>query len=61
MPYLLQFYSEPPSHRHANCRYYSDTLVELMKGEDSAALAYGGYDPGSNTWPAKLGEVIDIV
>ncbi len=46
MPYLLQFYSEPEADRKPNY---------------SIAFAHGGYDPGSNTWPAKLGEVIDIV
>jgi len=46
MPYLLGFYTEPESERKANY---------------TAAKAYGGYDPGSNTWPAQIGEVLDLV
>lgn len=46
VPYLVQFYQEDPSQRNPNY---------------STALQNGGYDPGSNTYPAEIGEVLDIV
>ncbi|ORX33571.1 multi-copper oxidase laccase-like protein [Kockovaella imperatae] len=46
VPYLVGLYSENPTERMPNY---------------SIALQHGGYDPLSNTYPAKLGEVLDIV
>ena len=45
-PYLVELYSSPNSTRRPNL---------------TAAEANGGFDPGSTTYPAELGEVLDIV
>ncbi|RXK37646.1 L-ascorbate oxidase [Tremella mesenterica] len=46
VPYLIQLYNETEDKRMPNY---------------TTALQNGGYDIGSNTYPAKLGEVLDIV
>ncbi|KAK4686505.1 hypothetical protein P7C73_g3621, partial [Tremellales sp. Uapishka_1] len=46
VPYLLQFYNETEAKRKANYAY---------------ADRNGGYDNMTNTYPAKLGEILDIV
>jgi hypothetical protein len=46
IPFLVQYYSVPKSQRHPNY---------------TLALENGGLDPVHNLYPAKLGEVLDIV